>query len=45
MEICCMTQETQTRLSNNLQGLDREGGGRDVQVGGNIGKPMAVDAW
>ena len=40
-----MTQETQTRLSNNLEGLDGEGGGRDFQVGGSIGKPIAVDVW
>ena len=29
MEICCVTQETQTRLRNNLEGVDGEGGGRD----------------
>ena len=43
MGICCMTRETQT--SNNLEGLEGEGGGRGVQVGGNVGKPVAVDVW
>ena len=33
MEICCVTQGPQTWLSNNLEGRDAEGGGRDVQVG------------
>ena len=28
-------------LHNNLEGWDGEGGGRDVQVGGDMGKPMA----
>ena len=27
---------------NNLEGWDGEGGQRDVQVGGDMGKPMAV---
>ena len=26
---------------NNLEGWDGEGGGRDIQVGGDMGKPMA----
>ena len=42
MGICCMTQELKPELSNNLEGWDGEGGGRDVQVGGDMGKPMAV---
>ena len=28
-------------LSNNLNGWDREGGGRNVQVGGDLDKSMA----
>ena len=28
-------------LSNNLEGWDGEGGWRDVQAGGDIGKPVA----
>ena len=36
-----MTQETQTALGNNLEGWDGEGGGRHVQVGGDMGEPMA----
>ena len=34
-------RELKLGLSNNLEGWDREGGGRDVQVGGDVGKPMA----
>ena len=41
MGICCMSQETQTGLCINLEGLDGEGGGRRVQKGGNICIPMA----
>ena len=41
MGICCMTRGTQTRAPNNLEGWDGEGGGRKVQVGGTMGKPMA----
>jgi len=36
-----MTQGTQTRAGNNLQWWDGEGGRREVQVGGNVSKPMA----
>ena len=36
-----MTQKTQVGLDDNLEGWDGEGGGRDVQVGGNMGKHMA----
>ena len=28
-------------VHNNLEGWDGEGGGRDVQVGGDTGKPMS----
>ena len=41
MGICCMTQELKSGLSNNLEGWDGEGGKRDVQMGGDMGKPMA----
>ena len=30
---------------NNLEMWDGEGGGRDVQVGGDMGKPMADSCW
>ena len=36
-----MTQGAQTGLSNNPEGWGRDGGGKDVQVGGDMGKPMA----
>ena len=36
-----MTQGNQTRAGNNLEGWDGEVGGRDVQVGGDMSKPMA----
>ena len=29
------------QLCNNLEGWDGQGGGREVQEGGNMGKPMA----
>ena len=32
-------------LSNNLEGWDGEGGWRDVEVGGDIGKPVADFCW
>ena len=41
MGICCMAQGTQTKADNNLERGDGEGGGRDVQVGGDMGKPTA----
>ena len=34
-------RELKPGLLNNLEGWDGEGGGRDVQVGGDMGKPMA----
>ena len=36
-----MTQGTKPGPSNNLEKLDGEGCGRDVQVGGDMGKLMA----
>ena len=41
MGICSLTQGPQTRLSKALEGWDGKEGGRDVQVGGGVGKPMA----
>ena len=41
MGICCMTQGTQTQRGNNLEGWNGAGGGRDVQVGGDMSIPMA----
>ena len=37
MEICCVTQELNLGLCNNLEGSD----GREVQEGGDVGTPMA----
>ena len=36
-----MMQELKSGLSNNLEGWDGEGGRRDVQMRGDMGKPMA----
>ena len=36
--------ELKPGLGNNLEEWDGRGGGRDVQVGGDIGKSMA-DSW
>ena len=38
-------KEFKLGLGNNLEGWDGEGGGRDVQVGGDLGKPMADSRW
>ena len=38
MVIYCVTQGTQNGLSNNLEGWDGERGGREVQVGRDMGK-------
>ena len=44
-----MTQEMQPGLGNNLEGWGWEGGGTEVQVGGDMGKPMFThfhaDVW
>ena len=41
MGICCMTQGTQPGgLGNNLERLDEEKSGKDVQMRGDMGKPM-----
>ena len=36
-----MTRELKPGFSNNLEEWDGEGGGRDVQVGADMDKPMA----
>ena len=41
MGTCCMTQEIQTWLGNNLEVWDGKRGGKDFQMGGDMGKPMA----
>ena len=41
MGICCMTQRIQTKADNNLEEWDGEGGGREVQEGGDMGVSMA----
>ena len=33
-------RELKLGLGNNLEGWDREGSGKDVQVGADMGKPM-----
>ena len=40
-EFADKTQGTQTGLGNKLEQWDGKGDGRDVQVGGAMGKPMA----
>ena len=41
MGICCMAQKTRQGLCINLEEWDGEGGGREVQEGGDICIPMA----
>ena len=40
-EFAVWLRELQPGLGNNLEGRDGEEGGRDVRVGGNMGKPIA----
>ena len=40
-ELAVWLREFKPGLSNNLESWDGEGDGRDVQVGEDIGKPMA----
>ena len=42
---CSMTQETQTRVCDNLEGWDELGGGREASEGGGICVPMADSCW
>ena len=44
-EFAVWTRELKPGLYNNLDGWDGEGGGRDVQMGGDMGKPMADSCW
>ena len=37
--------ELKPGLGHNLEGWDGEGGGKDGQVGGDMGKPMADTCW
>ena len=41
MQICCVTQETQTGALYQPRGVDGEGDGREVQKGGDVCIPMA----
>ena len=45
MGICCMAQETQTEALYQPRGVSGEGGGREVQKGGDICIPMADSCW
>ena len=45
MRICYMTQGTQTRAHWQPGEWDGEGGGSDVQVGGDMGKPIPDSCW
>ena len=40
-EFAVLLRELKPRLGNNLERRDGEEGGRDVQVGGDMGKPIA----
>ena len=44
-EFAVWLRELTLWLCNNLEGWDEEGGGRDGQVGGNMGKPIADSCW
>ena len=44
-EIVVWLRELKPELSNNLEGRDGRGGGKDVQVGGNMGEPMTDSCW
>ena len=44
-EFAVLLRELKPRLGNNLERRDGEEGGRDVQVGGDMGKPMADSCW
>ena len=41
-EFAVWLRELKPGFRNNLERWDGEGGGRDVQVGGDMGKSMAV---
>ena len=44
-EFVIWLRELKPGLISNLEGWDGEGGGRDIQVGGDMGKPMADSCW
>ena len=44
-EFAVWLRELKLRLNNNLMGWDGETGGRDIQVGGDMGKPMHRNQW
>ena len=41
MQICCVSQDTQTGALYQPRGVDGEGDGREVQKGGDVCIPMA----
>ena len=45
MKTCCYDSELKPGLSNHLKEWDGERGGKDIQVGGDMGKPMADSGW
>ena len=44
-EFAIWLKELRPGLGNNLEGWDGEGRGRDAQVGGDMGTPMADACW
>ena len=44
-EFAIWLRELKPGLCNNLEGWDVEGEGKDVQEGGDIGRPMADSCW
>ena len=44
-EFAVCLRELKLGFGNNLEGWDGEGGGRNVQVGGDMGKPMVDSCW
>ena len=44
-EFAVWLKELKPGLCNNLEGWDGEGGGREVQEGGDICIPMADSCW
>ena len=44
-EFAVWLRDLKPGLSNNLEGWDAEGDGRDVQVGVNMGKAMTDSCW
>ena len=44
-EFAVWVREIEPGLGDNLEGWDGDGGGRDVQVEGDMGKSMADSHW